>query len=343
MTIGKFVLPALIIAWLLWRIEPEQWEQLRNQPKNYGLLVLAMVVALVAMSISFARWCLLVRCQGIPLGLMEAFRLGAIGFSLSFISPGSVGGDLFKAVFLARQYPGKKMAAAASVVVDRGCGLYGLLLLVSMAMLFRRGQGQMATSGTPGETQSGQLISIDGIATFTIISVALGTLVLAVLILGGKLIDQIINRLSTVPVMGKLITAIGPPLRSFHDHPVAFGCAVLMSVGVQASLVLSMTFISRGLFSDPPTTLEHFIIVPAAMLASALPITPAGTGVLEAAVDQLYNVVPAKPTTASGVLVALTFELVKIVVAAIGTFFYWTSGKDVRATMEEAEAESVDR
>ncbi|MEL7263559.1 MAG: hypothetical protein AAFP69_01945, partial [Planctomycetota bacterium] len=46
------------------------------------------------------------------------FRLGAIGFLFSFVSPGSVGGDLFKAVFLARRARGKTTECFASVFAD---------------------------------------------------------------------------------------------------------------------------------------------------------------------------------------------------------------------------------
>ena len=101
LTIAKFVIPIAIIAFLFMNISPEKWEKLRSQPKNYPLLATALLVALGSISISFSRWCLLVRCQGIELTIVEAFRLGAIGFLLSFVSAGSVGGDVFKAIFLA--------------------------------------------------------------------------------------------------------------------------------------------------------------------------------------------------------------------------------------------------
>jgi uncharacterized membrane protein YbhN (UPF0104 family) len=79
------------------------------------------------------------------------------------------------------------------------------------------------------------------------------------------------------------------------------------------------------------------VIVPIGMLASALPITPAGVGVLEATIETLYHLVPARVTDASGTLVALVFELVKFVLAIMGTVFYWTAGKEVQASLEYAE------
>ena len=142
---------------------------------------------------------------------------------------------------------------------------------------------------------------------------------------------------STLRWVGGLVEKIGAPLRMFHDHPVAFGLSIVMSVGVHLMLTLSMYLIARSLYPSVPTLGEHFIIVPIAMLASALPLTPAGIGVFEAAVDLLYKMIPANATNASGTLVALVFEMVKVVIAMLGTIFYWTAGEEVRESLEEAE------
>ncbi len=228
-TIVKFTIPAAIIGYLVWRIEPEQWNQLSVQPKNYSLLLAALLVALTAMSLSFARWCLLVRCQGIELTMLEAFRLGSIGFLLSFVSAGSVGGDLFKAIFLAKRRPGKRIAAVASVLVDRGCGLYGLLLLVTLALLLTN----------PTETGVAS-IGLEQIKFATAAFFGLGTVVLAILVLGGRAVDKLITWGSGLPIVGGLVATIGPPLRMFHSHSIAFGASILMSLGVQSMLVISM-------------------------------------------------------------------------------------------------------
>lgn len=321
----KFALPAAIVLWLLWRIDSEQWRELRSQRKNYPLLLAAFAIAFSGIVISFVRWAILVRCQGIRLGMLDAFRLGAIGFLLNFVSAGSVGGDLFKAIFLARRSPGKRLEAVASVLVDRGAGLYGLLLVAVTVLVF-------APPATAGE----ELRQISrGAAGLTL----LGTVVLVVLVAGGKSIDRMLRRLAGVRAIGPLVHRLADPLRTFHTHPWALLTAILMSVGVHALLGLSMYLIARGLFAAPPTFAEHLIIVPVGMLASALPLTPAGVGVLEATIEWLYRVVPATPSGASGTLVALTFEIVKVLLAACGLAFYWGSDREIRQSLEAAEEE----
>lgn len=323
---AKFIIPAVIIAWLLWRVEPEQWEDLRSRQKNYPLLVAALIAAVSALCVSFFRWWMLVRSQGIQLGVVEAFRLSAIGFLLSFVSAGSVGGDLFKMIFLARRSPGKGIEAVASVVVDRGVGLLGLLLLVAAAL-------QIAGKSTNADLAK--------IGDASLVLAAVGLIVLAVLVLGGQPIDRIINRASRLPYVGGIFNRIAGPLRVFHRQPLVFGIALLLSLAVHLLLAFSAFWIATALYgSDAPSLAEHTLIFPIACLAAALPIAPAGLGVFEGAMEWLYQVVPATPTIASGTLVALVFEIVKVIMAILGMIFYWTANPDVRSSLVEVQSES---
>ncbi|MEM9588369.1 MAG: lysylphosphatidylglycerol synthase transmembrane domain-containing protein [Planctomycetota bacterium] len=325
----KFAIPALIIGYLLrFHITPEHWRDLNQQPKDYGLLAAALLVAVAAMSLSFARWCLLVRAQGIELSQLEAFRLGSICFLLSFVSAGSVGGDLFKAIMLGRRRPGKRVAAVASVIADRGIGLYGLLILVVVALWI-----------LPDRTLSQQQQDrLDQIRLGTMVLILAGTAALAVLVLGGKWVDRAVGSMAKWPRFGESIERLASPLRMFHTHSMAFFAAVAMSVGVQGMLATSMYLVARGLYQSPPPLVEHLVMVPIGMLASALPIAPAGLGVLEATLEWLYSFVPAEPTQASGTLVALVFEFVKVVMAILGTVFYWMARAEVRQGLDLVES-----
>lgn len=318
-------MPAVIIGGLLYRIPTDDWQRIAAQDKDFRLIAGALLVALAAMSTAQVRWCVLVRAQDIALSMVEAFRLGAIGFLLSFVSVGSVGGDVFKAAFLARRRPGRRVAAVASVFVDRGAGLYGLLLLVAVGLA-------MVDAGDL-QTESA-VIDLPTIRVLTYGLIAIGTVVLAVLIFGGRGVDRLIAVGSRLPLVGPVVAKIGPPLRTFHTHPAAFFAAVGLSVVVQALLTISLLLIARGLYEDPPSAAEHFVIVPIGMLVSALPLTPAGVGVLEVAIETMYEVFQGPSAVASGTLVALIFELVKLIVAAIGIAFYWTAPPEVLESME---------
>ncbi|TWU42990.1 hypothetical protein Q31b_20240 [Novipirellula aureliae] len=321
---AKFALPIGIVVWLSFHID---WVQLQEQPKNYGLLAVAFVIALSGVSLSFARWCLLVRCQGISLSVIQAFRISAICFLFNFVSVGSVGGDLFKALFLAKRRPGKRVEAVASVLVDRAVGLFGLVLLVAAAIIVTN------PTGSSDVTQ----IRLDQIKFATAVLVFAGTFGLLCLVFGGKQIDKIIARSRTIPGVGAILAKVAAPLRMFQERRMGLLLAIVMSLGVHLLIVVSMYLIARSLYADPPTFADHLVIVPIGMLAAALPVAPAGLGVFEVVIQWLYEVIPAKPTMASGTLVALVFELVKITMAIVGTVFYWTANEEERTIIEESE------
>jgi hypothetical protein len=205
-------------------------------------------------------------------------------------------------------------------------GLYGLVLVVSFGFMI------IGASELGGD-------NLERVRIATLALVMIGSGVLAFLVFGGRIVDRWMLRLSEVAKVGRLFVHIAGPLRMFHHHKLPLAVAILMSCGVHLGLAISIYMIAHGLYRDAPTLLEHAVMVPIGLLASALPIAPAGLGVFEAAMEWVYKVIPVPPTQASGTLVALTFEIVKLLTAVIGVLFYWTASDEVRQSIEEAETE----
>ena len=122
------LIPVAIFGYLLWQGR-EDIAEAWGQPKRWDRLVLAQIVALTATVVGFLRWHILVRAFDIPFKVREALHLGFLGYLLNFVSFGSVGGDLFKAILVAKDRPEKRPEAVASVLLDRAIGLLGLVLL----------------------------------------------------------------------------------------------------------------------------------------------------------------------------------------------------------------------
>ena len=141
-TLLKYGLGVALLAWVVWRywdstppLRPggENGPGLADalqEPIQWLPFGIAVVVYLIGILITFYRWYILVRAQELPFTVAGAMRLGLIGFYLSTFLPGSVGGDLIKAAFIARQQS-RRTVAVATVVVDRVIGLCGLFWLVA--------------------------------------------------------------------------------------------------------------------------------------------------------------------------------------------------------------------
>ncbi|MCA9203267.1 MAG: flippase-like domain-containing protein [Planctomycetales bacterium] len=321
----KYSAPVVIIVWLLYSIDPEQRRQLAEQQKNWPLLGVAFVLGFTAVWLTFVRWWLLVRALGIPFRLRDAYRLGFLGYLLNFVSVGAVGGDLFKAVFIAHEHPGRRAEAVATVVVDRVIGLYALLVVTAIATLL---------IDMPDATP--EMVAVCR-ATYLLTALG-GAGVMLIMVPGftSGAVSEFVGGLPKVgPVARKLITAV----RMYRKQPGVLAVISVMSLAVHAILSLSVYVTARALYTETPNLAEHMIIVPLSMVAAAVPFTPAGLGTFEFAIDKLYEWVPAVETGVSGILMGLAYRVTTIAIAAVGVLYYWAARREVREVLEEAEQE----
>jgi uncharacterized protein (TIRG00374 family) len=320
----KIVIPIGIIIWLLASIEPGQLQALRDRPKNWMLLAAAFGLSFVAICITFLRWYLLVRTIDLPFRLRDAFRLGFLGYLLNFVSVGAVGGDLFKAFFIAHEQPSRRAEAVATVVVDRMIGLYALLLVTSAAIFL---------SDIPDPTPA-----LSAICTMTYGATAIGGVGVLMVLIPGFTRGSLSQWLSRLPKVGGLIEQLLTSVRIYRNKKLVMSAILGMSMGVHSLFAVALYLIAIALFETSPTLPDHLIIVPLSMVAGALPFTPAGLGTFEYAMGELYVYVPAAgPVRDIGILVALAFRLVTIAIATIGVGFYWACRREVQEVMHEAE------
>lgn len=318
----KIVIPLAIIAWLLTAIDRDQLRQLQQRPKDWLRLAAAFAVCLTAVCVTFVRWYLLVRALRLKFPLRDAFRLGFLGFLLNFVSVGAVGGDLFKAIFIARDQPGSRTEAIATVAMDRIVGLYALLVVASAAILCG------VRSALP---------AIDAICKTTLAATAVGTIGIAVALLPGFMTGSFAEFLVGLPRVGGVIARLIATLRMYRGRPWSMLGIFAMAVSVHVMFCVALYLVSTGLARSAPTLGEHFVIVPLSAAAGGLPFTPAGLGTFEFAMDALFKLVPADATSdVPGVLVALAYRLITIAVAGVGVIYYWTSRAEIQEVLRQS-------
>ena len=320
----RFGVPAAIIAWLLATIPPEDYRELQQRPKEWPLLAVAWMLVFVAVCLTFVRWHLLVRALRLQFRLLDAFRLGFLGFLFNFVSAGAVGGDLFKAFFIARQQPGRRAEAVATVVIDRLVGLFALLVLTSGVIVLSR-----------FEQTSPELRTLSYITVGATVAGGIGILMLLVPGFTSGAVSEFLTGLPRIGgALGRVIAAVRMYRRRWRTVVVALS----LSVGTHGLFALGVYLIAHALYQHVPTLYEHMIIVPLGMVAGALPFTPAGFGAFEFAVEKLYEIVPAaNEIDVAGVVVALVYRLMTILVAAIGMLIYWFSRGEVRQLLRSAK------
>src|SRR6478752_3786783 len=215
----KLTLAVAILTFLVYKGR-EPFSQLSASTIEWPMLAGALLCTLLTATLSFVRWHILIRALGIDVRLIDSLRLGALGFALNYASFGSIGGDFFKAIFLAHGQPGRRTEAIATVVADRILGLLTMLILASIGIL--------ASGLLHADSQKIQILC-RGILTFTAIGWTGFLLLLFVDALTGPWVRQQALRLR---LTGKTIVRLLESVRVYRDEKrslvAAFGISLVM-------------------------------------------------------------------------------------------------------------------
>jgi uncharacterized protein (TIRG00374 family) len=319
----KVLLALGILGWLFVRIQQSNgFSRLIQEPKQWSILAAAQALVLLAFSLNYVRWYLLVRGLHMDFHLRDSFRLGTLGFMFNQISPGSVGGDLLKAVFIANEQHGKKTEAVATVVIDRIVGLYAMLIIASLGL----GLVDSPVSEHP-TVQKMQVIVWSALVVGTIAFVW----VMSPLATGQRARD----RADQLPLVGHTISRLVDAAAIYRSRLAYVLTAVGLAVMTHSLLILAFWCISQGLPVYDPTLSQNASIVPPSLVAGALPLTPGGLGTMEAAIEFFYVTLGAPK--GDGTIVALAYRAMTYVVAAVGAGYYLTARKKIDTMLHEAE------
>jgi uncharacterized membrane protein YbhN (UPF0104 family) len=289
------------------------------------------VVTLAAVASTIVRWYLLVRALDLPFSMGDAFRLGFLGYLFNFVSLGIVGGDLIKAVFLARQQPGRRAEAVATVFVDRVIGLYALFIVATVAFL---------TIGLDGLNvrDPEQLARIKTVCYAAVALAITGAAAFTVMLLPGFTSNPLWDALVGLPRIGHTLSRLIGAVRMYRRRLPLLLLTLVMSLGTHVLFTLSIYLTACGLPGAHPSLGTHLVIAQIANLAGVLPL-PGGLGAFEYALDYLYRAVtPAEVAARQGFVVALALLVIKLVIAAIGAVYYVAGRRQVSELIHEAEA-----
>jgi glycosyltransferase 2 family protein len=103
---------------------------------DWFYLGLTVLVTLVMVAASCAKWKLVLDLKGRPLPYWQLFKIYLIGYFFSNILPSTVGGDVVRFYYAGRLLENQSFAAI-SVFIERFSGIFLLFLLVALAPLLQ--------------------------------------------------------------------------------------------------------------------------------------------------------------------------------------------------------------
>jgi glycosyltransferase 2 family protein len=324
---------ALGIMGYLFLLYRDQFYELAQREIDYAFLAIAFVLSSTAIILTFIRWFLLVKGQELPFRINDAIRLGFIGYLFNYVAPGAAGGDIVKAVMIAKQQASRRAAAAATVLLDRLFGMLALFMVGALASLFHR------DLWAHPEIMIMVMVLWGG---------SLGGLVGLALSMHPKILMwSWVQRLTQIKFVGPPLADILDGMMLYQARPRVLVGALTISIFGHFGMLSSFYFCSLALQSGlaAPDYWTHLMLIPGAEVASVFVPVPGGVGALEAAVIYVYHVVneangmlvDMPSAEVAGLATALGYRAIAIVIAVIGAAYYMTSKSELEVLIEQKE------
>jgi uncharacterized membrane protein YbhN (UPF0104 family) len=293
---------------------------------NPGLLAAAFVALLATVPLAGLRWWLLLR------GL-DFFRLGAgwavsttfIGTLCNTFLPGAYGGDLVRVGLAYRAEGAGLNRIAVSVLVDRLSGLVALL-----------GLGLALLPALPGAPQ-GRLAAI---ATGALLA---GAACIAIGLVFAAPITVLLGRLPgrAGRLLSHMAREVFAALRAYVHRPAVPLLAVVISAVQYMLVLLAIVALGRAMAFDALSAAGYAVAGVWSLVANALPVTPGGIGVGEAAFAQAARLLEATPSAAPYATVFLAQRVLAALVGALGVIPLVLLRPDLRGSVALAETQAA--
>lgn len=276
---------------------------------NWLLLLAAFAVFYVGFPLRGYRWATLIRGTGFPLAIRDATEIIFISWLVNCLVPAKLG-DLYRAWLLKINSTVSLSRTFGTVFIERILDLFAIVVL-GLASGYWSFRGRL-----PGDVQ-------------VVFAVGVGVVVL---LAGGLLTMRNFGR--------RVITALPLPHRvlEFYDRfeegvfsvgARALPRLIILTVLIWSTEAMRLFLVVEALgFPDIHLGISGaFFVALTGSLMTAVPLTPAGIGVVETAVvfvlTQVYNVPPTEALAIT--LVDRAISVLSII--ALGSIAYWISPK----------------
>ncbi|MBI4880807.1 MAG: flippase-like domain-containing protein [Planctomycetes bacterium] len=260
------------------------------------LFAVALLCVFAATLIATYRWYRLLLGATLSTTFGRAFNLTLIGLFFNFVMPGLTGGDLVKAVYVARDHRGKVVDALLTLLADRALGITGLALVAALVIPVNL------------DEYAGVAPWIYG---FLALEAACVCLFFSQGVRRALRIDALLARL---PLAGAL-RAVDQAILLYRTRTRLMLLLLLLSMGVHLFVVSGFCAIGAGIALDVPRA-TYFAVVPICLIAMALPLAPSGFGVGEMAFVYFWS---AQGVSSSRALaLALVYRMVQLAVSLGG-------------------------
>ena len=270
--------------------------------------VLAALVGLTILGawVEAERLRILFRAGGLNLTWHAAYRVVPVSNFFNYCIPGGTGGDVVKLYYLAKDNRRKGLEVATTVLVDRALALFAVLAFVTVLMIVNRDL-VMSNPVLRGLA----VVVLGGLAA--IVTVAM--LSWSTWLRGTRFYTWVMARMP----LRQYVERVANALHSFGDRKRALFAAMLVSVCGHVAMAATFVAVSSVVIPGAPGE-QVALLSMTGMVANAIPLTPGGVGVGEAAFEHLFGLVGFH----GGALLLVLWRVGMLPIATLGATLYIT-------------------
>jgi glycosyltransferase 2 family protein len=243
---------------------------------------------------------------GLTLGWSRAYVMVAVGTFFNMCIPGGTGGDMAKLFYLAKDNRQRGPDVAAAILVDRLVALSALLATVTGLSLWN-----IALVRTRPVLLGLSGLAAAGLATLALLAWVAPTAGFE----RSRLVAWLGARQGAVRHLAALSHGLAGFVASRRLLLAGFAISLAGHAGLLTTFVLLTRVVAPGISISVVALLASM-----GMLANAIPITPGGLGVGEAAFEQLFRMAGMT----GGASLVLAWRIAMLPLAAVGVLLYTT-------------------
>jgi uncharacterized protein (TIRG00374 family) len=283
------------------------------------LLVANLTVFAFGAFLGALRWRTLLGLAGVRLPLLRTLQLHLSALFFNVVIPGNVGGDVVKALYVARDAePAKRTSILLIVFIDRLMGLAGLVAVATVITLVR----------APTLWANPLVRPLAGTVVLLGAGMAVGAALLIVVMrrAGHRLEAWTTGTTRLAKLLGQLVAA----MRLLSSQPRSLFVALGYSMCLHLSAIVFFWTLSRAVGGFDVAFAEVATIFPLGILTLVLPISPAGLGVGHVAFDRLFAAIGLS----GGATVFNVYLFGQIALSLVGFFPYLALKRETPVPLE---------
>jgi len=297
--------------------------------KNKLIFLELVITLLLGYALVAYRLYLLLTWQGISISLWSVVRINCIGLFFNSFMPGSVGGDIVRAYYIAKEKKEFRTKAIVTIFIDRFIGLEGLMFVGFAALLFNYD----TILSNPHLKALALTISIYILISILAVTAFISKRVKHFFITHG--LNKLFDKLPQKELLSKIYGAF----HVYSDKKINLLKIIAITLPLDLLIIYIFYLLGRELGDQSMTFGSYLTAVPVGLLLMAIPLTPAGIGVGQGVFYTLFLWFGAT-SGKIGASVITAYQILTICVNLCFALFYISNKKEINQTLLDAHGQS---